>query len=613
MPKHEFHYRWEYDLKSSPEKLWPFAADTNRFNHDTGVPSLESPAEPSSRPSKSGRKLLRLKAFGMPIEWEELPFEWVRPSKIGVTRNYSKGPVAKLVVLVELTPNDGGGTKVTYQVWAKPNSLLGLIAIPIQIGLISARRFESAFRSYDEMAQEGQAEELASNEREPAEAETRRLELLSQRLQENGVTKSIANGLVNHVGRASEMELSRIRPYALADNWGESRRAVLEACLQATRIGLLDLQWDLLCPMCRGPQESSGSLRDIATNVHCEGCQIDFNVNFDRFVELTFRPNATIRLVDPKTYCLGSPYRTPHVVCQQLLPPKTDREITLPLEQGSYRLRTLALHGEQPLAVNRNGATSITLEAGSKGWSKEELQISTRSTIKLINATDQEQLFVIERTEWSDQAATAAEVTALQIFRDLFSTEALRPGEKISVGTLTILFTDLRNSTQLYREIGDATAFGRVLNHFDVLRKAIADEDGAVVKTIGDSVMAVFREPERALRAMLRAQHDLANPIDNREPLTLKAGLHMGPCIAVTLNDRLDYFGSTVNMASRLESLSTGSDVIISQAIFDDPEVKQLTNEANLQVEPFEITLKGFTDERFQLLRVGRRNVASVG
>src|SRR5207237_10467467 len=117
----------------------------------------------------------------------------------------------------------------------------------------------------------------------------------------------------------------------------------------------------------------------------------------------------------------------------------------------------------------------------------------------------------------------------------------LRPGEQISVGTLTVLFTDLKNSTRLYREIGDATAFGHVMNHFDILKEVIAGHDGALVKTIGDAVMAVFRQPSAALKAMLDAQQRLANP-NGAQPLNLKAGLHVGRCVAVTLNDRLDYF-----------------------------------------------------------------------
>jgi len=174
------------------------------------------------------------------------------------------------------------------------------------------------------------------------------------------------------------------------------------------------------------------------------------------------------------------------------------------------------------------------------------------------------------------------------------------------VGTLTVLFTDLRNSTRLYREIGDATAFGRVMNHFDVLKKVITDEDGALVKTIGDAVMAIFRRPVGALKAMLAAQEMLASPAEGMSPLTLKAGIHEGPCIAVTLNDRLDYFGSTVNMAARLESLSTGDDVVISHAIYDDAEVRELIRAENLQATPFEMMLKGFDEERFELWRVSK-------
>jgi class 3 adenylate cyclase len=192
----------------------------------------------------------------------------------------------------------------------------------------------------------------------------------------------------------------------------------------------------------------------------------------------------------------------------------------------------------------------------------------------------------------------------LQTFRDLFASEALRPGEQISVGTLTVLFTDLRHSTQLYREIGDATAFGRVMSHFDVVRKAIVEHDGAIVKTIGDAVMAVFRSAVDGLLAMLEVQRVLAEPADGSIPLQLKAGLNTGPCIAVTLNDRLDYFGSTVNMAARLEGLSSGSDVIISRTVYEDARVSELIESGELTAEEFDMSLKGFENERFELWRV---------
>jgi len=614
MQYREFHYHWVFDLSSSPERLWPFVADTNRFNRDTGVPEIE--IEPGKKLLRNARRRVRLSIYGMPIEWEEQPFEWVRPLRFGLDRVYSKGPMAQMRALVELSPRPEGGTRMTYDVWARPRNLLGLIAIPVQIGLSSAGKFRAAFKKYDELALAKSPVNNQGSVPEFSAAARQRLTSLRQKLlsdgfeQDKGNTSSqnmsVADRLLDFIQLADDTAVARIRPYQLADEWQESRRAVLETCLRATRVGLLDLQWDLICPMCRGPQESGMSLKDIAAKVHCATCEIDFTVNFDRFVELTFRPNSAIRSVDVKDYCVGSPQRTPHVVAQQLLPRRSTRRLTLPLESGNYRLRALELPGAQAVTVSARGESSAATGVSDKGWSDKNLNISENCSLQLQNETDAEQLFILERMMWSDQAATAAEVTALQVFRDLFSTEALRPGEQISVGTLTVLFTDLRNSTRLYREIGDATAFGRVMNHFDVLRKAIAEHDGALVKTIGDAVMAVFRSPASALRAMVEAQQLLAAPREGGMPLTLKAGLHSGPCIAVTLNDRLDYFGSTVNMAARLEGLSTGSDVIISRAIYDDAEVREWLCAENLSAEPFDMSLKGFDEERFELWRVGK-------
>jgi class 3 adenylate cyclase len=478
---------------------------------------------------------------------------------------------------------------------------------------MTSRKFAKAFRNYDQIVSTSEALPITESTTELPPAAISRLASARERLLGEGGNAEVIERLVNFVQKADDFAVSRIRPYELADAWRESRREVLTACLRATRTGLLDLQWDLLCPLCRGSKETGGSLRDLNAKVHCETCRIDFTANLDRFVEVTFRPNPSVRSVEHKEFCVGSPQRTPHVVAQQLLPARAVRELTLPLEPGSYRLRALELSGEQAIRVSDDGSAAGHVVVSEAYWNSEELNLATRSDLKLENSTEAEQLLILERMAWNDQAATAAEVTALQIFRDLFSSEALRPGEQISVGTLTVLFTDLRNSTKLYREIGDATAFGRVMNHFDVLKREIAQEDGALVKTIGDAVMAVFRSPAAALRAMLRAQQFLAAPPDGTLPLILKAGIHTGPCIAVTLNERLDYFGSTINMAARLEGLSTGHDVIVSAQVHDDAEVRELIGAAsnNLQAAPFEIELKGFAEERFPLWRVQRTEAAN--
>jgi class 3 adenylate cyclase len=612
MSLREYHKRWEFDLKSSPERLWPYIADTNRFNRDTGVPQIE--IGPADKQLRNARRKLRLGFYGLPVEWEEQPFEWVKPVRFGVERVYSKGPIARLRMRAELTPNSDGGTHLIYEVWSMPRNIPGAVAIPVQLNFVVARRFREYIQKYDNVAFQGAAAETAGPNTSQSSFDLQRLATLKQKLiadlettESPGQKLAVAARLADFLERGDDFAVARIRPYKLADDWHEPRRLVLEVCLRATRVGLLDFQWDLLCPLCRGPQESGLSLKDIHADVHCETCKINFTANFDRYVELTFRPNPAVRRLAVASFCIGSPNWTPHVVAQQLLPLGDKRDLVLPLESGAYRLRALELPGSQDVTVSTEGETSAHVTLSNNGWSEEPLQVNENLKLTLQNETGAEQLVILERLEWSDQATTAAEVTALQMFRDLFASEALRPGEQISVGTLTVLFTDLRHSTQLYREIGDATAFGRVMSHFDVVKKSIAEHDGAIVKTIGDAVMAVFRSASDGLLAMLEVQKALAEPDDGSRPLQLKAGLNTGPCIAVTLNDRLDYFGSTVNMAARLECQSSGSDVIISRSVFEDPKVQELIESDSFDAVPFEMELKGFENESFELWRVSRR------
>jgi len=609
--KSEYQYRWEWQLRSSPEALWPLVSDTNRFNRDTGVPAVEVLA-PGGGPLDNERRMLRLYRFGVPVEWEEEPFEWVRPYRFGVVRSYTRGPVAEMRTLTELNPRPNQGTRLIYQVWARPRNLFGHVAIPAQIGLLSYRGFDRAFRMYDDEAATARRSPLQIAGRpQLAPGARERLDRISRDLVKRGAQAELVELLVDLIQQADDMALFRLRPYALADFWEKPRRPVLELCLQATRAGLLNFRWDVLCPLCRGNRGGSSSLGGIRSQVHCDSCNIDFTANFDRSVELTFRPNPAIRDTPESTYCVGGPQVTPHIVAQQLLPAGAEREIGLALADGRYRLRTLSLPGGQALAAAPQGPERTRLTASEDGWPSGETLLNDHPILLLRNQTPGEQLFIVERMAWSDQAVTAAEVTSLQMFRDLFANEALRPGERISVGSLTVLFTDLRDSTRLYRESGDAVAFGRVLDHYDVLREAIAAESGALVKTIGDSVMAVFQRPLQALRAVFRAQAILANPSDQRPPLYLKAGIHAGPCVAVTLNDRLDYFGSTVNLAARLEGVSAArAGVVVSSAVMCDPEVAEWARPqsartqgaaAAMRIEPFTATVKGFEDEPLEL------------
>jgi class 3 adenylate cyclase len=611
----EFYYYWEWRFQTSPEAFWPYFADTNRFNYDRGNPALVNYTKDERKPN--GKHTLGMEVKGIPQVYEEEPFEWVRPLRHSVKRRFLTGFFADMRLLAELKPTPEGGSIGSYKVWVTSRGLLGRLLTPFLVGSLTYRLFDRAFRKYDRLAASGERAARLYQEGKVSWVPGGRERLSQTRddLLARGADTDLVARLVDLIARADDLSTSRVRPYQLADAWEVPRRAALELCLLGTRAGMLEFRWELLCPLCRGSKAQAEALGSLPNRVHCATCNIEVTANFERSVELTFRPNGSIRRYELNDYCVAGPEVSPHVVVQQLLKPGERRDLTFPLEVGRYRMRALELPGGRFIAAELDGEKDVVLTASAQGWPDDELRIATRPTfVHLANDTADEQLFILERMAWSDQAATAAEVTALQAFRDLFASEALRPGEQVTVGSMTIAFTDLRESTRMYREIGDARAFGLVMSHFDILKNIIAEQDGAIVKTIGDSVMAVFRRPANALRAMLQAQRILSDPAQTGHPFSLRVGIHYGPCVAVNLNDRLDYFGSTVNIASRLEALSTGGEIVISDVIRRDPEVTALLGELadRVVIESVKATLKGFEQEKFDLYLVAPKEGVSL-
>ena len=363
--------------------------------------------------------------------------------------------------------------------------------------------------------------------------------------------------------------------------------------LHATRLGLLDMYWELLCPRCRRMAESKASLGELNTASHCKSCNIDFRAQFDHNVEVIFKPNPSVRAVNETIrFCVSSPQYQPHIVLSQHVSALHESTEHIQLEPGRYNLRALNVPGMLALRANPGGPSESILRVTDFGWPDEELGIGIEADLQLVNATESPQTFQLERMAWSDQAATAADVTILQVFRDLFASEVLRPGEEISVGSVTLMFTDLFESTKLYQKIGDAPAFGRVQEHFAELEKAVTMQGGSIVKTMGDAVMASFREPVFALRAVQQAQQAIEQ---YGEPLLrMKIGIHHGPCIVVNLNNRLDYFGSMVNIAARLTEFSAGCEIAFTEAVYYDVQVQAWLKENHVETESIKVDIKGF-------------------
>ncbi len=609
----EHTYRWEWRFPVRPEQLWPLVADTDRFDRDAGVPELEPLLVDATLGPGTTRQ--RVRQYGVALDYVQEPFEWVEPEHFGVVRHFATGPLTRLAIRADLLPSDdGAGTVLRYTVRATPRRRLYRPALTIQIGLLLSRRFEATFREYAALAERGDTAVATGRRPRLAAAGAARLEDQRHHLAAAGVPTLLAEHLLELVRAGDETAVGRMRPYRLAAAWGTDRRQTLEAFLVATRTGLLQLRWEVLCPVCRVTKAAVGTLADLPTSVHCDACTIDYDANFAQSVELTFQPVPAIRSVHHAVHCVGNPAATPHILHQQLVEPGTAIDLVPGPAPGRYRVRTVGRPGAAyvrvgpgPAPAGTGGPPVGTLDCST--WAEEELQIRAGDRVTVENTTGAQVLVVLERTAAGDDAVTAAQVTAMQRFRDLFADEALRPTEQIEVGSLTVVFTDLCDSTAMYREIGDAVAFGRVLDHFDVLRRTVDERGGAVVKTIGDAVMAVFPSPDAAVGAMLEAQTAMSElPAAGGRHLVLKAGIHHGPCIAVTLNGQLDYFGSTVNLAARLQGQAGGGGIVLSEAVAGDPAVSALVAGWPRPVDTTSATvlLKGFAEPvAMQELQVG--------
>ncbi len=192
---------------------------------------------------------------------------------------------------------------------------------------------------------------------------------------------------------------------------------------------------------------------------------------------------------------------------------------------------------------------------------------------------------------------SGSRLLSTQTFRDLFSSETVMSAGGLAVKRVALLFTDIKSSTALYDRIGDMKAFNLVRQHFGVLRDVIAANNGALVKTIGDAVMANFHEPLDAIRAALDmlAQIKRFNDSAGEELITLKIGAHVGHCLAVTLNERLDYFGQTVNLAARVQRLAADNEIYLSDEIYSLPGAGDLL--ATMQSHAQTVHVKGIAQE----------------
>jgi class 3 adenylate cyclase len=434
--------------------------------------------------------------------------------------------------------------------------------------------------------------------------------------------------------RGPDDALSRINTIDFAKAHGLNEERVIGAFLHAARLGIFEMYWNVLCPGCGGVLGANSTLKDVhAGEYACALCAAGYEPTLDEMVEVTFTVNRRVRKIpahEPNELPIWDYYR--HVFWSSGidLPPKADYEQLLSdlvidqLELPAHEKAILSIQLPADFVIVFEPVTHAAQFIDVKGDPTKErqslslvynkLQAPTGTVemrpgplrLNLENRTDVRVLpnVVIAGDKLHDMLGkrkaflTAKRLLTNQTFRDLYRTDTLSIDQRLKITSLTFLFTDLKGSTELYERVGDLVAFDLVRAHFRVLHDIVAAEAGAVVKTIGDAVMATFPTPDRALAAALKMRDAMRalNAERQREDLLLKIGIHEGPCLAVTLNERQDYFGQTVNIAARVQGLADSRSIYASAAVVEHPGATSLLAGSGLKPVAHAAALRGINE-----------------
>jgi adenylate cyclase len=153
-------------------------------------------------------------------------------------------------------------------------------------------------------------------------------------------------------------------------------------------------------------------------------------------------------------------------------------------------------------------------------------------------------------------------------------------------GTLTILFSDIEDSTALNEELGDRAWLKLLGAHDELVRKCAGRHGGHIVKSQGDGFMIAFADAEDAIRAAVEIQRALVSgPRRLRgTPIAVRIGVHTGPA----LEKGGDLFGRNVALAARVADQARGGEILVTSEAGE-----AAAGSAELLAESREVELKG--------------------
>ena len=444
----------------------------------------------------------------------------------------------------------------------------------------------------------------------------------------------VASAIEHLVANGADHELNRINLIDFSAQSGLPEEKVLSGFLHSSRLGIFDMTWNVLCPGCSGVLGAHDTLKALKPeDYHCGLCAAGYEASIDEQVEVAFTVSPRVRRIaahEPHTLPMWNYWRQMFWSSgidisddsfTRLIDDATLEAIELPANEKAV----LSLQLPAQFVIVFEPVTHAALFLDVQGEPTREKQTASLTfdgvhtptgTLKMrpgplrLTLENHSGNRVLPAVWIAGDAlhdllgkrkpiVTAKRILANQTFRDLYKADNLNIDQRLKITSLTFLFTDLKGSTALYERVGDLAAFDLVRAHFRALLEIIASEAGAVLKTIGDAVMATFVRPDQAIAAgiRMRSAMEQLNRERGTNDLLVKIGIHEGACLAVMLNERQDYFGQTVNIAARVQGQATSQAINATEPVVKSPAVVELLRKAGLTPTEKSVVLRGIADK----------------
>jgi class 3 adenylate cyclase len=569
-------FLWTFDINADVDTVWNYISDTSRFNREMGL-------APRTEKEVDGKNVVTTTMIGFEQQWIEEPWMWLHGQTITSERKYIKGIAYTVQSVFNLQPVNSEKTKISIYFGWQPKNFFWRKFLTLTESMLKAN-FAKVFKKIEEYVANnknviGVKAYNKLNHKITAEQKDRLATLKKQLLEKSNVDIKLIDQLTEYILTGDELDLDAIKVIRLANEWSVDYKELLKVCLLGSKLGLLNLSWTLVCPHCRGSRYAAKNLGEVPPKAECEPCGVEFSTSDPNAVEIIFKIHPSVREIPDVSYCAAEPAKKSHIQIQQTVKPRSDFNIKVPVLKNNYRLRVKGHETNFLFTVNHD-AEKKDLKVDLNSKNESSLLLGPQSVLSFTNNSDENVILTIEQLKVADYALRPQHVLMFPEFKDLFSHEHLNSDVKLHLGEQALLFTDIVGSTAYYEKVGDAKAFDEVRKHFLEVFEIIKKNNGEVVKTIGDAVMAAFPTIESALKASELIQNSF-NGKRSDTPIRLRISIHKGVVIAVHLETGIDYFGSAINKCAKIQGLAGGGQLAMVDDVYESLKT-------NLQSYPVE-------------------------